>query len=308
MTTSSLDPRIKLRHIVCFLEVARLKSVVRAAELLHMSQPAASKTLHELEVILDVRLFDRSKRGMFLTPAGELFQRSTEASVTSLRQGMELIGTTQSEALVRIGALPTVSAGILPEAMRRFTASGHKVRTQIVTGPNAYLLSLLRTGQVDLVIGRMAEPEAISGLSFEHFYSEKVVFAVRPDHPLLAASPFLLPMIEPFHVLMPPQDAVIRPTVERLLKAHGVSALRAEIETVSDSFGRSFIRRSDAIWIISHGVVAEDVADGLLALLPVDTAETLGPVGLTTRTDTAPSGAAQLLMQTIRDVARGHAY
>ena len=239
MAQPLLDPRIKLRHIACFLEVARLRSVVKAAEALNISQPAASKTVQELEDILQVQLFDRSRRNLFLTPMGEMFQRYAEAGVTALRQGIDSIGEGQSEAVIRVGALPTVSARVLPKAMALFTARGLKARTQIVTGPNAYLLSLLRVGDVDLVIGRMAEPEAIGGFSFEHFYSEKVVFAVRPGHPLLQADPFVLPMIEPYQTLMPPLEAVIRPTVERLLTAHGVTSLRDEIETVSDAFGRS---------------------------------------------------------------------
>lgn len=112
-------------------------------------------------------------------------------------------------------------------------------------------------------------------------------------------------MIEAYQVLMPTPDSVIRPFVQRLLLAQGVSNLRDEIETVSNAFGRSFTRFSDAIWIISEGVVAEDVAYGHLALLPIDTAETLGPVGLTTRTDTSQSLAALALIQAIKDVAAG---
>lgn len=72
---------------------------------------------------------------------------------------------------------------------------------------------------------------------------------------------------------------------------------------MSDSFGRAFLRASDAIWIISNGVVANDVADGRLALLPVDTGETKGPVGLTMRADAVPSLPQSILMQTIREAA-----
>src|SRR4051794_13033183 len=68
-----LDPRIKLRHIVCFLEVTRLKSVMKAANALGITQPAASKTIQELELVLGVPLFDRSRRNLFLTPFGEIF-------------------------------------------------------------------------------------------------------------------------------------------------------------------------------------------------------------------------------------------
>jgi LysR family pca operon transcriptional activator len=303
MARRLLDPRIKLRHIACFLEVARLKSVVAAADALAISQPAASKTIQELEELLGVALFDRSRRSLFLSPFGEVFQRYAAASVAALRQGVDSIAQAQTDAvIVKVGALPTVSARILPRAVEQFTAQGLRARARIITGPNDYLLSLLRLGDVDIVIGRMAEPGAMTGFSFEHLYSEKVVLVVRAGHPLLAARPFNLTMIEAYQALMPPPGSVIRPIVERLLVSHGVTQMRDEVETVSNAFGRNFTRLSDAVWIISEGVVAEDVAEGHLVPLPVDTAETLGPVGFTTRTDTTLSLPAGMLLQSIRDI------
>jgi LysR family pca operon transcriptional activator len=102
---------------------------------------------------------------------------------------------------------------------------------------------------------------------------------------------------------MPTRGSIIRPFVEQFLIANGVATLPTQVETVSDSFGRAFVRSSDAIWIISSGVVAGDIADGLLASLPIDTGETKGPVGLTLRTDAPPSLPLSILMQTIRQAA-----
>ncbi len=303
MAPRMIDPRIKLRHLVCFLEVARLKSVVNAAELLHVSQPAVSKTIQELEQLLGGSLFDRSKRKLSLTPFGDVFNRYASTSLAALRQGIDVARGTHEATIVRVGALPTVSARILPDAVQAFTAGGSGVHTRVVTGPNDYLLSLLRTGDVDFVIGRMAEPEAMVGLSFEHLYSERVVMVVRPGHPLLSERAFDLPMIEAYQTLVPTPDSVIRNLVDRMLLAHGITRLRDEIETVSNAFGRAYVRQTDAIWIISEGVVAVDVVEGQLALLPVDTSETTGPVGLTTRTDTASTLAADSLQQAVRDVA-----
>lgn len=302
MAPRLIDPRVKLRHVICFLEVARLKSVVQAADALNMSQPAATKTIQELEEILGVQLFDRSRRNLFLTPAGEQFQRYTASSVSALKQGIDSVRITEKQAIVRVGALPTVSARILPPAVKRF-AENRQARARIVTGPNEYLLSLLRAGEVDLVIGRMAEPGEIAGLSFEHLYSEQVVFAIRADHPLLRLERFALTDIEPYQILMPPPGAVILPSVERLLTAHGVTDLKDDIETVSNAFGRRYTLSTDAVWIISEGVVADDVAEGHMAILPVDTSETTGPVGLTMRSGETMGYAAELLVVAIRQVA-----
>jgi len=300
-----IDPRIKLRHIACFLEVARLRSVVNAAEQLNISQPAASKTIQELEEFLGNALFDRSRRKLFLTPFGEVFYRYASTSIAALRQGIDAARSGGEATTVKVGALPTVSARILPKAVSAFTAEDPGVHTRIITGPNNYLLSLLRTGDVDLVIGRMAEPQVMTGLSFEHLYSERVVMVVRPDHPLLGHPDFNLGLIEPFQLLMPPPDAVIRHHVDRMLLAHGISQIRDEIETVSNAFGRTYVRQTNAIWIISEGVVAKDVEENQLALLPVDTSETTGPVGFTTRANTIPTLATTALMQAIRDVVVG---
>jgi LysR family pca operon transcriptional activator len=306
MAPRLIDPRIKLRHVVCFLEVARLRSVVKAAELLNMSQPAASKTIQELEEVLGVRLFDRSRRNLVLTPAGETFQRHTTASMSALKQGVDAVLDDDRPDIVRVGALPTVSARVLPAAVQRFTSEQTHYRVRVVTGPSEYLLSLLRAGELDIIIGRMAEPNEIAGLSFEHLYAERVVFVVRPGHPLLKRRRFTLTALEDYQILYPPPGSVIRPSVERLLTAHGVTNLRDDIETVSNAFGRRYTRTSDAVWIISEGVVAEDVDEGELALLPVDTSESYGSIGLTTRSGERVPEGPQLFMHFIREIAAKH--
>ncbi len=65
-----IDSRMKIRHLQCFMEVARLGHVGRAADQLAVTQPAVSKTLRELEELLNVRLFTRGPKGLALTPTG----------------------------------------------------------------------------------------------------------------------------------------------------------------------------------------------------------------------------------------------
>ena len=103
---------------------------------------------------------------------------------------------------------------------------------------------------------------------------------------------------------MPTRGSIIRPFVERFFITNGVALIPTQIETVSNSFGRAFVRQSDAVWIISEGVVADEIAAGTLMALPVDTTDTRGPVGLTMRTDTVASPAFSILLQTIREAAR----
>lgn len=305
MADGLLDPRIKLRHVACFVEVARQHSVVRAAEALGMTQPGVSKTIKELEDTLGLALFDRSRRSLGLTAFGEIFLTHAGLSVAALRQGVEALKQARDStgAIVSLGALPTVSSSLAPATIERFGANPMFCRVRVVTGPSTYLLAQLRVGDVDFVIGRMASPDAMTGLSFEHLYSERIVLAVRANHPLLAGSPLDLRQIEHFPILMPPPGAIIRPAVQRFLLSHGVGKLRDEVETVSNSLGRAIVCAGDAVWIISEGVVAGDIAEGRLAALAVDTSETVGPIGITTRTGMALTPNADALIRVVRQVA-----
>lgn len=301
-----IDSRIKFRHLQTFVEVARQRSVMKAAGLLHVSQPAVTKTIRELEEVLGVSVVERDGRGIKITRYGEVFLKHAGAALTALRQGFDSVSQALSgdAAPIRIGALPTVSTRIMPKAMRLFLDEGTGARIKIVTGENAVLLEQLRVGDLDLVVGRLAASEKMTGFSFEHLYSEKVVFCVRAKHPLLSAGS-VFPGLDLYPVLMPTRASIIRPFVDRFLIANGIAGLPNQIETVSDAFGRAFVRESDAIWIISEGVVAADITEGTLAALPIDTSETKGPVGLTMRTDATPSMPLAILMQTIREVAGG---
>ncbi|WP_105371310.1 pca operon transcription factor PcaQ [Neorhizobium huautlense] len=300
-----INSRVKFRHLHTFVEVARQKSVVRAAEILHVSQPAVTKTIRELEDALGVSVFEREGRGIRITRYGEVFLRHAGAALTALRQGIDSVSQElfDSAPPVRIGALPTVSTRIMPRAMGLFLAEKTGSRVKIVTGDNAVLMEQLRVGDLDLVVGRLASPEKMAGLSFEHLYSEQVVFAVRCGHPLLESKQSVFEGLSDYPVLMPSRGSIIRPSVEQFLIANGVATLPTQVETVSDAFGRAFVKSSDAIWIISAGVVAAEIADGNLAALPIDTTETRGPVGLTMRVDAETSTPLAILMQTIRQSA-----
>ncbi len=300
-----IDGRVKYRHIQCFLEVARRRSLVKAADALAITQPAVSKTLKELEDILGVRLFERSRKGVELTQFGDVLLHYAGASLAALKQGLDSVAQARmsGDSFLNVGVLPSVAARIFPQAVQRFEAEAIGTVLTMETGPNRFLLGRLRVGELDLVVGRLADPEQMQGLSFTHLYSESVSLVVRRGHPLLDEPSADLARIADFTVLYPTREAIIRPYVERLMIANGVSHLPKRVETISDTFGRIYTLDSDAVWIISSGVVARDIANGDLVELPVKTAETLGPVGLTTRADTPPTPALILMQACLRFAA-----
>ena len=117
-----VDSRIKFRHLQTFVEVARQKSVMKAAELLHVRQPAVTKTIRELEEVLGVAVFERDGRGIKITRYGEVFLKHAGAALTALRQGFDSVSQALSgdAAPIRIGALTTDYDNTMEPAIKLF--------------------------------------------------------------------------------------------------------------------------------------------------------------------------------------------
>ncbi|MDO5631225.1 MAG: pca operon transcription factor PcaQ [Paracoccus sp. (in: a-proteobacteria)] len=300
-----MDRRIKLRHIQAFVEIIRQRSLKRAAERLLLTQPAISRTLAELEEITGSTLLTRSRSGIALTPEGEFFHRFSVSGMTALEQGLAGLGDpaqTGARAL-RVGALPSVAALLMPGIAVRLAASAPELRLTIIDGQHGALTAQLRAGDLAAVIGRLGEPDTMRGLTFTQLYLEEVAIVTRPGHPIGAAGD--LHQISDWPVIFPPPVAAIRPLIERMLLAEGLPLPPNRIESVSGAFGRAYTRASDAIWFISAGVVAGDVAEGRLARLPIDTTLTRGPVGLMERADDPASPERSLFRRAAQDAVAG---
>ena len=152
--------------------------------------------------------------------------------------------------MLAVGVLPTVATRVLPKAALAFARAVPGACLRASTGPNRFLLSQLRDGSLDLVVGRLAAPDEMAGLVFEQLYSEAVVAVVRAGHPLLAAPGGSLAA---WPLILPPPDAIIRQVVEQHFLSTGLEVPRPQVETVSLALGRGLVQASDAVWFISRG-------------------------------------------------------
>lgn len=304
MASSLLDSRVKLRHISCFLEVTRQGGVVAASHALGLSQPAVSKSIAELEDILATGLFDRSGRKLVLTRQGEIFARHAMTAAAAIREGIESMDANRSsQTIVRLGALPTVEVDVVPRAVAAFSKSPVACRVHVESGPSTHMLALLRDGKLDFIVGRLSSPEVMKGLVFEQLYSEQLAFAVRPQHPLAKRRPLSYRDLEPYPMLLPPAEAIIRPIVDTLFIAGGVGRFQFEIETVSNSFARAYALENDAVWTISRSVIAHDLEIGQLVALALDTSSSQGPVGITMRSNEQQTVVTAAMMDAVRHAA-----
>ncbi|HCC11694.1 MAG TPA: LysR family transcriptional regulator, partial [Atlantibacter hermannii] len=210
--------RIRLRHLHTFVAVAQQGTLGRAAETLNLSQPALSKTLNELEQLTGERLFDRGRLGAQLTLVGEQFLTHAIKVLDALNHAGQSLTRReeQSKDVVRIGALPTAALGILPAVIGPFHKQQTNLTLQVATMNNPMLLSGLKSGELDLGIGRMSDPEMMTGLNYELLFLESMKLVVRPNHPLLADTITLSRVLE-WPVVISPKGTAPRQHADALL-------------------------------------------------------------------------------------------
>jgi LysR family pca operon transcriptional activator len=312
-----IDSRIKFRHVQIFQAVALHNNLQRASEALSVTQPAVSKSLTELEEILQVRLFERSRKGAMLTRQGKLFQEHAEAIANAMQRATNSMSQARSlaDTTIKIGATSSLMPFFLPEVLLEFRRRTPNIQVRLRTGTTAQMMARLLEREVDLVLCRSSDPEQMSGLSFEYLYVDPLVIAVRPGHPLLQMPNIAnigLADIRRFPALHPIKGPLNRQAADNFAIREGIGPADDFIENISTSFGRSYTIRSDVVWYVPWSAIKRDVEEGFLATLPLpakiseETAGLMGrAIGLMMRVNSVPSPAALELINIIRETADG---
>lgn len=293
--------RIRLRHLHTFVAVAQQGTLGRAAETLNLSQPALSKTLNELEQLTGTRLFERGRLGAQLTLVGEQFLTHAVKVLDALNTAGQALNRKEglNSDIVRIGALPTAALGILPSVIGQFHQQQKDITLQVATMNNTMLLAGLKSGEIDIGIGRMSDPELMSGLNYELLFLESLKLVVRPGHPLLQETVTLSRVME-WPVVVSPKGTLPRQNAETLLQSQGCKIPSGCIETLSASLSRQLTVDYDYVWFVPSGAVKDDLRRGLLAALPVPTQGAGEPIGILTRVDATFTAGTQILLSAIR--------
>ncbi|WP_188129189.1 LysR substrate-binding domain-containing protein [Lutimaribacter pacificus] len=289
----SIPHGMKLRHLEAFLAVAQNGTISAAARARNVSQPALSKTIGELEGLLGATLFERTGRRAILTPAGESFRAHALDALQSLEAGVRDLSGQSTVGLVKVGVLPTVAGGFFPAVALEFSQTRQDARVGVITGPNRYLLNRLRSGGIDLMVGRMPSAKDMVGLAFEHLYDEPVLLVARAGHPALAMP--ASQALTSYPLIVPNPGAIIRQNVDQYLAAQGLSGLVPVFETVALPVALSLLERSDMLWFISRGVVERELQRGTLAALDMKSDYMAGAVGITRKFSFNENSPADLL-------------
>lgn len=295
-----MTPHISLRQIQLAVAIAERGSVLKAARTLNMAQPTASKLLRDMEEEVRQPLFQRSNRGMIPTEAGHEFIRHGKIIVSQLDYAAQSLNdlATGTGGRVAIGTLLTASASVLPRALAHVRRERRNIILKVVEGTIDHLGTLLRTGDLDLVVGRLSPSADMADMEEELLFSDTPCFIARNGHPLRLKTPRALAEISEADWLLPPPATTLRHDVDRLFLERGLTPPVPKIESVSFLTNRWLLLNTDMISVWPRSV-AEANGNGLTPLLTQPTFE-LSQVGLYRRPNALLSPAGEATIQALR--------
>ncbi|WP_370208374.1 LysR substrate-binding domain-containing protein [Pararhodobacter marinus] len=290
-----MEHRVRMRHLRHFQEIARHKSLTRAAEALNTVQPSLSRSLAELEAELGTTLFLRSPQGMVLTAEGTEFLHTIAGPLAQIGDGIARLRGAPERAVVRISLAPAITRILAVAALGEFYKLFPDTRVVIEARMYTEAIHRLRDGGVDFAVGRLLDPSMLSGLSFQQLFSEPIIFVARKDHPLAGKRNVTLDEINQFRIIGPEHNAIIWDEINKFLMMNGRRGFDRLIESSSYEFSRTFLRHSDSIACLSRSIVRPELESGDFVAIDTPVHDMMGAVGVTYRSGTRMSAPARTL-------------
>ncbi|QHE87492.1 LysR substrate-binding domain-containing protein [Hydrogenophaga sp. BPS33] len=298
--------QLKPRHLQLLVALDEMRNLGKVALSLHVSQPAVSLTLGELERGLGVRLFERTARGVHPTVYGECMIRQARSMLSGLAQTRDEMRALISGASGRcsVGALPAMTPALVPQALNLLKQQAPTTTVALHEGPMDVLLPALRRGGLDFIVGRLRSEALVDdGLSEKPLFDGASALVVRPGHPLARKRRLDWSTLADFAWILPPVGSLPREPLEVAFHQHGVGMPSNTVETLSTHVILAYLQSTDAIGLLSRIAALHYRELGLLSVLPLELPHLLRPIGLTWRRGAALSPAAQQFMRAIEEVS-----
>lgn len=298
--------RLKLRQLRLLVAVGNHGNIQNAARELSISQPAATKMIQDLELDFEVKLFNRTNRGVIPTIFGETLIKHGKlifAQVSNAAQELDDLNEGNSGRVV-IGTLLAASTGLLPVAIDILLADRPKVAIKINEGTNEVLMPALLSGEIDMVVGRLPSHRHRDKIKQEKLFEDRVLAVVGNQHPLAQMPSVSFEQIEPFGWILPPLGTSLRRQADHFFINQQQYVPPLAIESVSYLTNRALLQLRDMIGLMPAEVIAQDIQNGNLSQLNWDVPFGQGPIGISYRDDTSLSPAGHAFKQALHQAAQ----
>ncbi|MGF6647719.1 DNA-binding transcriptional LysR family regulator [Paraburkholderia sp. GAS33] len=301
----SVLSRLRFKHLQLLDILGRTHNLRIAAEQMHMTQPAATKILGDIESMFGAQLFERLPREMRPTDLGVLSLRYASAAVADLGKFASEFHTMKSGGYghLAIGAITASTAQVVAAAIKEIQQQRPRLIVRLIDQSSDQLAIWLEEKKLDLMIGRLTEARQETLFNFEDLSAEPVWVVVGRHHPLLKQASVEIADLGAWPWILYPPATAIRHLFDETFAAAGMQAPVGMVETPSIFSTLELLQATDMISLQPRAAVAKYIQSGLLGQLVVPIRRTMTNYGVITRKNEIPSQPAQEFMAILRTTA-----
>ncbi|WP_160136896.1 LysR family transcriptional regulator [Chryseobacterium sp. c4a] len=259
------DYRLKVFHTVA----SRL-SFTKASEELHISQPAVTKHIKEIEVQLSTKLFDRKGTSIQLTQSGKILYEYAE-KIRNIYRDLEFEISQinqQHKGKLIIGASTTVAQYILPEILAKFNAYYKDIKIELLTGNTEAISALLKEEKIDL--GIIEGESQSSYFDYKTFKPDEIVLAAKSDHPL-AHKMLNVKDLYQLNLIFREQGSGTLEFIQNRLREKGINIheLNTVIQLGSSESIKNYLLHSDCMAFLSISTILNELKNNVLTVIDI---------------------------------------
>jgi DNA-binding transcriptional LysR family regulator len=268
-----------------------------------LTQPAVTKTLHEIESLLGAVLFDRTSQGLVPTPLGETAIRYAQLVFTDLELLHDELTVLKSGAVgrVRLGSMPALTTDIVADALVRLKRDRPKIDVEVREGTSNHLVQAMENDQLDLVVGRIPQGWKEDDLVFEKLGEETIGIAVRVGHPEMNRPGLRLSDLLGYTWIAQPHPAPLRDIHDQLFRDAQLPLPVGMMETSSILLTVALLDRSDMITLLTNSLTDYYGRLGLMATLSLPVPARLPPFGVIRRRNRVPTPAMEMVVAALAE-------
>ena len=289
------------RQMECFLAVARLGNVSRAAEEMYLTQPTLTARIKGLEDELGDQLFIRTSRGMRLTEAGKEFVPYAERCLASVEEGRQRLRELRgaSGGRLALGTSPGVSTYALPAILERFTAAHPRVAVSVRTGHSEDILKMVLKEEVHLGLAREIDHPEVESMAL---YEDELVLVVDPQHRFTEKGAAEISEVGREQLIMFDSSSSYYELTQSLFRNAGIREFSA-IELDNIEAAKRMVEHRLGVAFLPRTAVVRSVAAGHLSLIEVeDSPEIQRPIVAIRRRDVPLTGTVQAFLEVARSM------
>jgi DNA-binding transcriptional LysR family regulator len=293
--------RLRTRHLLLLTSIGEEGNICRAAELLNMSQSAASRLLTDLEEIIGSPLFDRLPRGVRANWYGQTMIRHARIALASLSEAASEIDLLKSgrAGQVNIGSIPGPAISFVPRAVARVATEYPLVKIQLHVENSDQLLDALQAGKIEVMIGRLPGHQEKANFNFQRLADEPVCAVVRKGHPLLERTDVKIQDLASSPWIVPQVGSILRHRFDLMFREAASPSPTQVIEAVSPMVVVRLLEETNYLAVLAKDAAEYYAACGVISILDVPLSFKMDSFGIITRKDWLLSPAACVVCEAL---------